>query len=339
MRFFALLLLLSACSSLPTHRALSSATGQDALELALYREGVDAFVAEREARRPLISHEKHLPVVEVTGHPTEYVVVLLHGLFESPFYVKGLRRNFEARGYNVVAPTLAKHWAVPLQDLDKADYHEWIEQTVRDVRLAHKLGHKVILAGHSTGGLLALYVAIVYPELVDGLLLWSPAVALSYPTYFGAFVGAASNGLVELNYNKLAKKPPPDPEHVPYYSPFAGREVVRLQEAMLLDYNESHPFLDRPFWSDKRSMYAAVLVPVFLMNPEIDKVIYRPEINLFWDSLNVPRVRYDLPGEDHTSTPKDQDDYYPGAQSPNKDFPGMIEKLNKFLDEQFPSGG
>ena len=53
-------------------------------------------------------------------------------------------------------------------------------------------------------------------------------------------------------------------------------------------------------------------------------------------TLDTVKVRYDLPGEVHTSPPKDADDYYPGAQRPNRDFPGMIEKLGRFLDENFP---
>ena len=63
-----------------------------------------------------------------------------------------------------------------------------------------------------------------------------------------------------------------------------------------------------------------------------------PSCTLLRAPIGGQFVRYDLPGEEHTSTPKDQDDYYPGAQLPNKDFPGMLEKLNKFLDENFSAG-
>lgn len=102
-------LTLAACAAKPA-RAPSSAD-PDALEVALYNEGVQSFQAEIEARRPLISHPKHLPVIETQGHPTEYVVVLMHGMYESPWYMKGLRRNFHARGYNLIAPTMRHHWA------------------------------------------------------------------------------------------------------------------------------------------------------------------------------------------------------------------------------------
>ncbi|MGZ3649926.1 MAG: alpha/beta hydrolase [Bdellovibrionota bacterium] len=335
MKFFGLTSLLffaTACS----HSSANRTPADAAPEAAAYQSAVDEFDVEREARRPLISHEKHLPATFLQGHPTDYVVVLIHGLFESPFYVKGLTRNFQARGFNVVEPLLSKHWAKPLEKLNEARYQDWLADTLIDVRRAHRLGKKVILAGHSTGGLLAVYFAIQNPELVDGLLLWSPALALTSPIYYGSYTGSHTNGHINLNYNKLAHKPPADPEHVPFYSPLAGREVVRLEQNLLDEFRRSNFTAGVSVIETKQIMYGSINVPVFLMNPEKDTVVYRPEVDLFWKALQTPKVRYDLPGEDHTSTPKDQDDYYPGAQNPNKDFPGMINKLNSFLDENFP---
>jgi len=329
----ALVFLATACSHGTANRSPADATPDS----AAYQSAAAEFDTEREARRPLISHEKHLPATFLQGHPTDYAVVLIHGLFESPFYVKGLTRNFQARGYNVVEPLLSKHWAKPLEKLNEVRYQDWLADTLIDVRRAHKLGKKVILAGHSTGGLLAVYLAIQNPELVDGLLLWSPALAVTDPIYYGSYAGSHANGHINLNYNKLAHKPPADPEHVPFYSPFAGREVVRLEQNLLDEFRRNNFTAGVSVIETKQIMYGSIGVPVFLVMPEIDKVVSRPEVDTFFNSLQTPKVRYDLTGEEHTSTPKDQDDYYPGAQSPNKDFPGMIKKLNGFLDQYFPS--
>lgn len=332
-RLFFCVLFLTACAS--AVRAPSSAEpgGELSDEQKRYEDAVRELTQAREARRPLVSHEKHLPVIAVRGHRTDTVVVLLHGLFESPFYVKGLRRNFEARGYNVVAPLLAKHWAIPQSDLNKADYREWIEQAVSTALLARSLGKKVLVAGHSTGGLLAVYLAINHPELVDGLMLWSPALALSYYTYYSSLLGTLTQKPGSLDYNHLAGKPPFHPENVPYYTPFAGREVMRLEDEMYAEYlkRQKLPFdTSRAF---KTLMYKTVKVPTLLIEPKIDAVVSSNEMSSFFFSIAGPKVRYALDGEEHTSTPKDSDDYYPGAQVPNKNFPGMIEKVNRFLDQ------
>ncbi len=319
----------------PTQTQEPVETPVDAADLAIYQEGVAEFTAEREAMRSQVSHEKHLPALYLQNQPSEYVVVLLHGLFESPFYLKGLAKNFHARGYNVVVPLLPKHWAIPLSEINKSDFHQWLEYCLANVRRAHKLGKKVLLAGHSTGGLLAVYTAIQLPELVDGLMLWSPALALSNRTYYSSLAGTLSNDWVDLDYNKLAGKPPQDPENVAYYSPLAGLQVQNLEKYMLTDYEGTHSFVSRPFWSVKRSMYSSVKVPVFLVTPSIDKVVDRPEMDFFYETLSVPKFHLDLPGEEHESTPHGPLDFYEGAQKPNGDFPGMLEKLNSFLDQNF----
>jgi hypothetical protein len=138
--------------------------------------------------------------------------------------------------------------------------------------------------------------------------------------------------MVSLDYNKIAGKPPADPENVPYYSPHAGRELMKLEDFTLDEYTAAHPARGASTREKKRAMYGAVKVPVLLVNPEVDEVIYRPEIDLFWSSLTVPKQRFDLPGEVHTSPPKDVDDFYPGAQQPNKDFPAMVGRMDRFLE-------
>ncbi|MEI3154133.1 MAG: alpha/beta hydrolase [Odoribacter sp.] len=56
-------------------------------------------------------------------------------------------------------------------------YHSAQEALV----IAHKLGQKVVIMGTSTGCTLALMLAADYPQLVEGLILYSPNIKIKNP--------------------------------------------------------------------------------------------------------------------------------------------------------------
>lgn len=331
---FAILLLAPGCANwnVNNSRKISSLSET---ELSVYKEGVTEL--EKEFSRFEPTHPKHKPVMLLHNGPTDFVVVLMHGLNESPWYFKGVAKFLHARGYNVVLPLLAKHWAATPSDMNKADFQEWIRDSVAVTEAAHKLGRKVIVAGHSTGGALAVNLAVNYPQLVDGLLLWSPAIALSYKTYYGAFVGWLANGVVDVDWNKLAGKPPFDPENVSYYSPLAGREVYRLGLWIGMEHVRRTGFMQRKHFSGKADAYASITVPTFIVEPEVDLVVHKPEVDLFAKTVSGPKVYLVQPGEQHNSVSKDEGDYFARVQRANRDFKGMTEKLGAFLDENFNS--
>ena len=78
-------------------------------------------------------------------------------------------------------PRLADHGLQknePLLDMTPAHlYHSAQEALV----IAHKLGQKVVIMGTSTGCTLALMLAADYPQLVDGLILYSPNIKIKNP--------------------------------------------------------------------------------------------------------------------------------------------------------------
>jgi pimeloyl-ACP methyl ester carboxylesterase len=58
------------------------------------------------------------------------------------------------------------------------------ESTKEALVVAHQLGEKVILMSTSTGGTLSIKLAAEFPDLVDGLILFSPNVAINDPAAF-----------------------------------------------------------------------------------------------------------------------------------------------------------
>jgi Predicted hydrolases or acyltransferases (alpha/beta hydrolase superfamily) len=106
-------------------------------------------------------------------------VVLLHGKNFGGYYFGGLMRELCAAGYRVIAP----------------DQIGWGKSSKPDIRysfqlLAANTAHlldtlhvtKVVVLGHSTGGMLAVRFALMYPERVSQLILEDPIGLEDYRT-------------------------------------------------------------------------------------------------------------------------------------------------------------
>lgn len=124
--------------------------------------------------------------------------LLLHGLTASPLEMKQLADFLHAKGYTVSAPLLPGHGTHP-DDLNRIQYSDWV-QTAEDALEALKASCKhIFIAGESMGGLVALRVAELHPELA-GVLLYSPALkawklwAASFGKYFIKYIKKATNG-------------------------------------------------------------------------------------------------------------------------------------------------
>ncbi|MCP5108211.1 MAG: hypothetical protein GY950_32800 [bacterium] len=109
------------------------------------------------------------------------MIVLTHGLSDSPYYMKAIARKFFSEGANIVIPLLPAHGLI---DPDKAmeDYKldsKWKEEIDNAVEVALLLGGRVSLGGFSTGGALSLNKILRTPNKVQGgLFLFSGAIDL-----------------------------------------------------------------------------------------------------------------------------------------------------------------
>jgi carboxylesterase len=103
-------------------------------------------------------------------------VLLVHGFTATTVEVRDLAKNLVDAGYTVSAPLLPGHYTQPA-DLNRVRWQEWVETV--EVSYAHlaETCHTVVVGGESTGGLLALYLAIQHPE-VAAVLAYAPALRL-----------------------------------------------------------------------------------------------------------------------------------------------------------------
>lgn len=156
-------------------------------EFYLQTGDVENFIRERESKLK-IKPDNESRIIWANDSlkiKTAYCLLYLHGFAASWFEGNPVHLDF-ARKFemNLYIPLLASHGiesAEPLLDMTPERLYESAREALV---ISHKLGEKVILMGTSTGGTLSLKLAADFPELVDGLILLSPNVAINDPAAF-----------------------------------------------------------------------------------------------------------------------------------------------------------
>lgn len=127
--------------------------------------------------------------------PPAGVVVLLHGLTDSPYSLRHIARQYRDRGFMAVAIRLPGHGTVPA-GLTNIEWEEWLAATrlaVREARRQVPAPAPLHLVGFSNGGALALMYALEALEnrelaRPERMVLISPMVGI---TAFARFAGLA----------------------------------------------------------------------------------------------------------------------------------------------------
>lgn len=120
------------------------------------------------------------------GHPCLHVgndtgILLLPGFANTSHIMREYETYFINQGYTVYNTTLPGR-GTTLDDFKMTTWREWVEYAIEDYLLLRSLVKKVFIAGFSTGGTIALYIAQhVFKEILpNGLILLSPAINLRY---------------------------------------------------------------------------------------------------------------------------------------------------------------
>jgi len=115
-----------------------------------------------------------------SGGRTDDVIVLCHGLSDSPYYMRAIADGLFAAGANIVLPLLPAHGLVePDEAMEDGDLdRKWVEAFDHAVDVAEQLGGRISLGGFSTGGTLSVHKALSEPERIDGgLFLFAAALS------------------------------------------------------------------------------------------------------------------------------------------------------------------
>jgi carboxylesterase len=95
---------------------------------------------------------------------TKFSFLLIHGFTASPWEMKNLGEYLYEKGYNVYGMLLDGH-GTKEEDLLKVKWEDWYQSVDDAYELTKLMGDNVIVAGFSTGGDLALLLALNKPEM------------------------------------------------------------------------------------------------------------------------------------------------------------------------------
>lgn len=88
--------------------------------------------------------------------------LVLHGFTASPAEVRWLAEYLAGQGYTVYAPRLTGHGTSP-EDLARTRWRDWYASALDGYHLLRERCEKVVIVGHSMGGLLTLLLASEQP--------------------------------------------------------------------------------------------------------------------------------------------------------------------------------
>jgi len=177
-------------------------------------------------------------VMEPDGKPIG-VVVLLHGLTDSPYSLRHVAQRYRDRGFLAIGLRLPGHGTVPA-GLTNVRWEDWMAATrlaVREARRRVPAPAPLHLVGFSNGGALAMKYsldALEDPKLArpDRILLFTPMIGI---TRFARFAGLAALPAILPPFAKAAWL-----SVVPEFNPFkynsfpvnGARQSFRLTDAL-----------------------------------------------------------------------------------------------------------
>lgn len=120
------------------------------------------------------------PWVFQHASPSEKAIVLIHGLTDSPYFLKAVAKHFHTQlGYDVYLPLLHCHGLKAPMGMAGVDLGEWKANAGFAVQEAAKTSNEVSVGGLSTGGALAFYMASIKPQVNGSVYLFSAALDLA----------------------------------------------------------------------------------------------------------------------------------------------------------------
>ena len=206
-----------------------------------------------------LKNDGNAPFIMHHNKVTEKVIVLFHGLSDSPFFLRSIAQSLHQQGFNVVVALTPGHGKKQadedMQDEGLAD--RWRAHVSEIVSFSTSLGNHVYLGGFSTGGTLAVEYSLLHPDSVQGLLLFSSALALDSSVEFMAKIWGIQ-GLAKLldgEYQTAGRNPFKYPS-VSRFSAFELIEVI-FSVRQLLATNKG---LDIPIFSAHSEADATSLI-------------------------------------------------------------------------------
>lgn len=129
----------------------------------------------------VLRNEGNAPFVLYQNSHAKGTVVLVHGLSDSPFFMREIAKILFDEGYTVLVPLLPGHGLRDAED-DMSDWdlaERWQHHVGDVIAIAQKMDDTLLVGGFSTGGALTVSHYLNADNGIDGIMLFSGALALS----------------------------------------------------------------------------------------------------------------------------------------------------------------
>lgn len=153
----------------------------------------------------MMLHNPHLEGDSFVWEGGPVGVLLSHGYTATTAEVRLLAKGLHEQGYTVAGPLLPGHGTTP-REMNRCRWQVWAGAFEQAFKSLAGRCERVFVGGESMGGLLALYVASLHPEIA-GILTYAPAIKISTWTVLQAYVAApflphvAKKNLKTMNKN------------------------------------------------------------------------------------------------------------------------------------------
>lgn len=287
--------------------------------------------------------EHNHPRILRHGRRTTDVVVLIHGLTDSPHFVEAIAKTFyglkDASGepcVSVVMPLLPAHGLKenPGQAFRDLSYRDWRKTVDNAVDVASELGSRISIGGLSTGGSLSVDKVLRDQaeggKINGGVFLFSAALQIAkYELLLNTFLG-----------RKVAKV---SDEKKLYWDPGFGigdnpyrYSYVFQQGADQLNKLNSEILGDE---RDEVARFASIQQPAFVVHSEHDQAASIERIKSFYNNHPGPKDRMWLEKVAHASVvlkdhiPKEATDDE-ALEKSNPHFGEMMKSCIRFFETQ-----
>jgi len=196
------------------------------------------------------------------GRMVKDVIVLTHGLSDSPYYMEAVAKIFFHAGLNVVMPLLPAHG---LKAPDKAmqDFAldtKWREEIDAAITIAQQLGKRISVGGFSTGGALSLNKILRHPELIKGgLFLFSGAIDVKLVKEVSRF--SFLQGITKMTDGKIqgiGRDPYKYPKF-PYFGALELGQVIRENKKLIKGKKLTQPVFAAHSLHDESAMVQGII--------------------------------------------------------------------------------
>lgn len=203
-RFWIVLFLLIGIILISGPRYHHTLSDSKVIDLDITLNDIDHFIYEKESDVPGMKRDNQARVVwfdDSLKTRTEYSIVYIHGFSASQGEGDPVHLEFAKRyGCNLLLNRITDHGVSGTDIMANLTASQMLDDAKEAIAMGKILGEKIIVMSTSTGGTLALYLAAHNPELIDGLILYSPNIdlvnqssrLLTYP--WGLTIGRLING-------------------------------------------------------------------------------------------------------------------------------------------------